>query len=312
MKFSLVVLLVVAFQAKVMAKAKIIYGNDDRVEYHQVAPKFQAIANAVAGMVDKRAIINKSVDTVTLKSNYTLSSAERLCSSERFGHQKLVASCTGFLVAEDILVTAGHCFEQGYFSTPEMVCQSQAWIFALKTDKTTGNLESDIEKSRVFNCKKIIHVSLDNSSGEDFAVIKLDRKVEGVKPLKMRSSGKVSDETNLGIIGHPSGLPLKFSHGGRVLENDKSDFFVAAIDSFHGNSGSPVINMASGVVEGILVRGKTDYVRSYEADEQGNVVSCARVNVCDLDGKNCREETPGLNGEEVQRITTVSKLLKNR
>ncbi|OQB98875.1 MAG: hypothetical protein BWX80_03903 [Candidatus Hydrogenedentes bacterium ADurb.Bin101] len=66
----------------------------------------------------------------------------------------------------------------------------------------------------------------------------------------------------MGVIGHPSGLPKKIAFGSetRVRKNDAQGFFYANLDSYGGNSGSPVFNAEDGFVEGILVRGNTDFV----------------------------------------------------
>ncbi len=61
------------------------------------------------------------------------------------------------------------------------------------------------------------------------------------------------------VIGRPSGLPTKVADGAQVRSvNDV--FLVANLDTYGGNSGSAVFNAVTGVVEGILVRGDTDYV----------------------------------------------------
>jgi hypothetical protein len=69
------------------------------------------------------------------------------------------------------------------------------------------------------------------------------------------------------------------------MSNDPSNpFFVTNLDTFGSNSGSPVVNMDSYQVEGILVRGTTDYVLS----EDG---SCVQVNRCPEGGDtNCAGE----------------------
>jgi hypothetical protein len=43
------------------------------------------------------------------------------------------------------------------------------------------------------------------------------------------------------------------------LSNSNPLFFRSNLDTFSGNSGAPVINIETGVVEGVLVRGSEDY-----------------------------------------------------
>jgi V8-like Glu-specific endopeptidase len=108
-------------------------------------------------------------------------------------------------------------------------------------------------------------------------------------PLRLRESGKVSVGERLAVIGYPSGLPLKIADDGVVRRLEKH-FFVTNLDTYHGNSGSPVLNAATGVVEGILVRGDEDFVKS----SQGCQIS-----------KTC--SSTGCRGEDVSYITDVKK-----
>src|SRR3712207_7230060 len=55
-----------------------------------------------------------------------------------------------------------------------------------------------------------------------------------------------------------SGLPTKIADGARVVRANAS-FFEADLDTFGGNSGSPVFDARTNTVLGLLVRGATDY-----------------------------------------------------
>jgi Peptidase S46 len=87
------------------------------------------------------------------------------------------------------------------------------------------------------------------------------------------------------VIGHPCGLPQKYAPRARVRDNTPDTFFVANLDTYGGNSGSPVFNSSSNAVEGILVRGENDFV------SRG---SCYVSMVC---------PTTGCRGEDVTRST---------
>ena len=80
------------------------------------------------------------------------------------------------------------------------------------------------------------------------------------------------------------------------MENDDEVFFSTNLDTFHVNSGSPVFNFETGVVEGILVRGALDYV----FDAASN---CSRVNTI---FNGCKDKSCAL--EDVTRISQVEKL----
>ena len=45
-------------------------------------------------------------------------------------------------------------------------------------------------------------------------LVRLDRQVEGHSYFEnMRKSGKIPDNANVHVIGHPVGLPLKYAGG---------------------------------------------------------------------------------------------------
>ena len=94
-------------------------------------------------------------------------------------------------------------------------------------------------------------------------------------------------------IGQPSGLPTKIVDQGAVRKNFWSGFFTVNLDIFGGNSGSAVINVETGEVEGVIVRGEMDYVYDKIAD-------CMRV-------KKCKERK--CRGEEATRITKIKYLM---
>jgi V8-like Glu-specific endopeptidase len=91
-------------------------------------------------------------------------------------------------------------------------------------------------------------------------VIRLDRNVTPQTPLPFRRTNALALNSAIYVIGYPSGLPEKIAAGARILASNR-DFFTANLDTFGGNSGSPVFDAASDAVVGVLVRGATDYVR---------------------------------------------------
>ena len=115
---------------------------------------------------------------------------------------------------------------------------------------------------------------------------------------------KVGDQ--LTVIGHPWGLPSKIAEGGKVLFSDQPQYFTTNLDTFQGNSGSAVFNSSSGVVEGILVRGRSDALMTF-GEAEG---VCRTVNVCNEDGSTCAVKDEDSKGEDVSRITVVAAELE--
>ncbi len=237
----------------------IIYGDDNRDDVGNVIhPLYLRLAESTAAMVNKSKLTEFNAEQVVLKGENLQTNG--ICQQERFSSQPAVANCSGFLVSDNIIITAGHCFQK------TDSCSNFSWVFDFKADRE-NQAEVVVDKSNVYSCKKVLNVVLDDTE-TDYAVIELDRKVLDRKPLKMRTSGKPNIGDELVVIGHPSGLPTKIA-GGAKVRSINSVYLVANLDTYGGNSGSAVFNAKSGLVEGILVRGGEDYVADPETGTCG-------------------------------------------
>ena len=251
---------------------KIIYGDDNRLdEYQMTDPKRLAAGDATVAIVMKTKLKSNQDQTVELPST-TFGYSKNLCEDEPFYNQPVASFCTGFLVSSNIVATAGHCIteENDYYSSAEK-CSEVAFIFGfVMKNATTPNLI--IDKSQVYYCQEVIARQLDNGDA-DYSLIRLDRNVTDHIPVSIRRSNKASLNDNLLVIGHPVGLPRKYADGAQIMSNVNSVFFDANLDTYSGNSGSPVFNADTLVVEGILVEGGTDFVTD-------RVHRCERSNEC--------------------------------
>lgn len=264
---------------------KVIYGDDNRVDVFAVTnAMYIELSESTAGMVPKYNISTATNGEVKLVAGSLESRG--MCASERFAKQPTAARCSGFLVGEDLLVTAGHCIKS------KSDCANNRWVFDYKVE--TDNQENvSVPEGSVYSCSKIISRSLSRSNMDDYALIQLDRKVTDRRILDYRTSGKPTVGDNLVVIGHPSGLPTKIADGAVVRSLSKK-YFSANLDTYGGNSGSAVFNSDTGVIEGILVRGATDYV--YDSSQGCNV-------------SNVLANDAG-RGEDVTYITNIAELLK--
>ncbi|MBC7540822.1 MAG: trypsin-like peptidase domain-containing protein [Bacteriovorax sp.] len=261
---------------------KVVYGDDNRLDvYASPNNLFKKLAISTAAMISSTSLEAQG-DTYVIKSG-TLE-GEGVCSDALFAKQQTAASCSGFLVGSDLLLTAGHCIES------MIDCDSYSWVFDY-ANTTSERRVFNINKKDVYKCTKIIARALDDSTDNDFALVQLDRPTDR-SPLSYRKTGEVSECSELVVIGHPSGLPTKISDDAYVRNNSNKYFFQTNLDTFGGNSGSAVFDTKTGLVEGILVRGERDYV----LDPKSN---CYRPKVCKMDG--CR-------GEDVTRITNIKEL----
>lgn len=260
---------------------KVIYGTDDRQEVFQVPDAaVREVAESTAAMIPNRSLVASTRGSINI-SGRSYGSAYGLCKDEPFFDQTAAANCSGFLVGENLLATAGHCIK-------ETDCANFSFVFGFKmTDAQTQVLE--VGNDQVYKCKRI--VSRELTRQQDYALVELDRPVVGVRPLRLQQvDAKVADP--IIVIGHPAGLPTKVASNAGVRRLDNG-FFVANLDTYGGNSGSAVFNANTLEVVGILVRGEQDF-----AYDQAN--KCTRSNYCQDD--SCR-------GEDVTHISFINRAL---
>lgn len=273
--------------AKPEAQFPVQYGPDSRTELFQHTDlQLQEMAESVAIFVHTKQV-KISGNSVTL-DGYTLNEMSEmgwlvkdtnapLCAGELFVSQIAPGFCTGFLVEEDILITAGHCVDK-------IPCSDTSIVFGFHMQ--SPNSLAALTKNDVFRCERVIAQTTTTQDNQnlDYAIVKLDRPT-GQAGLSYPRDDLLGAQDSVAVIGHPSGIPLKIASSAIVLSNEAEEpFFVTNLDTFGSNSGSPVINMDTYQVEGILVRGMTDYVLSDEG-------ACVKVNRCpEGGGANCAGE----------------------
>jgi hypothetical protein len=258
---------------------RVIYGDDNRLEYYQVADESLRLLSESTVVLVNKVSLTASGNGFDIDTSDTLIS-QNVCTDEPFADQPTPGYCSGFLVAPNIIVTAGHCVSNLMY---------RAVVFGFRLNGT-NDLVSHFEQEDVYYPTVVVASSTGNS---DWAVIRLDRNVVGRSPLSFRSSGKIPDLQHVAVMGYPVGLPLKIAAGAYVRENNDADFFVTNTDTYGGNSGSAIINMDTYEVEGVLVRGETDFVTDSK-------LHCERSKVC--------SET-GCSGEDCTRSTEWSQIV---
>ncbi|AKB51220.1 V8-like Glu-specific endopeptidase [Methanosarcina barkeri str. Wiesmoor] len=263
-------------------KQKVIYGVDDRVDVCNLpfGPD-RNDADSVVALFRASKVTDNGDGTSSLQIN-NFGTAKNLCPGERFRNQPTGAFCSGFLVAPDIIATAGHCVNTGNVTN---IC----FVFGFRM-RDTDNAETAINNTEIYRGAELIGRQ-EIGNGPDWALVRIDRPVNNHNVVRIRRNGKINETQALHVIGHPSGLPTKFAGGASVRDNQPDAFFIANLDTYGGNSGSPVFNSKTHEVEGILVRGDTDFVR------QG---TCNVSLVCPSTG--CR-------GEDCTRTTEFQQLI---
>jgi V8-like Glu-specific endopeptidase len=229
--------------------------------------------------------LKRKVKTVTLENRFV---------NDPIG----IAVCSGSLVKSSkarkgtkshTVVTAAHCLsdkatnklsEKEIKIEKQKFCDNYYIVFDYDQESLTKRkgkiVDISFSPNKVYTCtgaEDVVHYSYEkdpkyehrsSSTDTDYAVIRLDRKVDipGVEPIKLatkwthsqmrRSGGEKSKYVSL--YGFPFGLPLKYT----LLEQAQvakveGNLFFAPIDSHQGNSGGPVI-LEDGVQMGILMK----------------------------------------------------------
>jgi V8-like Glu-specific endopeptidase len=261
---------------------RVIYGDDNRVEFFQVTrADVREVADSTAALIRNSNLEAKGDGNTTVKAE-TFQKFAGLCSTERFAAEPSGAFCSAFLVADDMVATAGHCIDASR-------CPQVSFVFSYRMSEQS-QAPVEVNSSEVYRCTQVLE--REQTGAQDYALVRLDRSVRGHRVLTLaKSSVNVGD--NLITVGHPSGIPTKVTDKG-LVRSVKAEFFTANLDTYGGNSGSAVFNQDTLEVAGILVRGENDFI--YDS-----VNKCSVSNRCSAEG--CR-------GEDVTQISYISEALK--
>jgi len=176
-----------------------------------------------------------------------------LCILEPIREQPVSAGLmfSGFLVKDDIIATSGHTIDENNV-------RDLRFVFGFKmSDGTTA--VTRFSKEDIYNGVEIIHRSSYPEKG-NWVLVKLDRKVVG-QSIAQLSEEPISLEQEIYTVGHPLGLPLKYAPGLFVGDISHEGYFGAELSVYSGGCGSPVFDVNSHKVVGIVDRDVYDDFR---------------------------------------------------
>lgn len=303
----LLVLFSVSFTCPAFA---LIYGADDRQEALTSWAKPQA--SAVLLMTSRNFVVDEG-DPNFVKLDFSPATGDgsliNMCSNQRFAQQLTAGiNCSGFLIAPDLVVTAGHCIVP-YGRTQNAAtaaCTDFVWIadFAQPADGSPLKVDK-WPREKIFECAEVLDgQNPDFSSaqfapplfGDDFALIRLQKPITDRKPFMLSQERQAPEK--LYAMGFPLGLPMKLTGPARVMDQSYAKFYTANLDTFMGNSGSAIFD-EKGLVHGILVRG-------YPEDFITDGGMCYTQNTCTENGESCVEKSDFFGtGSHVQRLDVI-------
>ena len=154
--------------------ASVVYGTDDRVEVfnHPDADLRRIAEESIAALILTPWISREPNGTYAL-STESLEELLGLCPGELFGNQPTAAVCSGVLIDADLVLTAGHCIDA---HTP---CDAYRYVFNYHLEDPTHL--AAIRDEDVYRCAQVVSqgAPLGSDFTPDFAVVQLDRPVEG-------------------------------------------------------------------------------------------------------------------------------------
>lgn len=220
-----------------------VIGTDNLTEYaHLQALAPSEMAKATAKQIDLKYVTEFNETSLA----HPARQLQNLCPGERFANQSTLGGCSGFLIAPDVLVTAGHCAD--YASEG---CGNEAWLFNhFQNNPIDGKYQ--FAKADLYRCTQVLASRYDNDS--DYAVLRLERAVLGASPFKPDLANTTKPNDALAVLGYPLGLSFFYAPGGSVLKID-ANLLHTDLDAYDKNSGSAVLNLRTGLVDGIVTNG---------------------------------------------------------
>ncbi|MFK7860866.1 MAG: serine protease [Granulosicoccus sp.] len=270
--FVIMTSLLAGCQSVEPASSRPLFGLDNRVEMIDAKASACAVGSAVFAVFRSTGLQQVNAD------NWSLAQARSLtdigwCANQRFAQQPANALCTAFLIAPTRVASAGHCInEPDYAAGPGLNCNESVFVLDFKLG-IDGQTPTSLSADQVYHCIEVL-AGQDSRIGPDWRVVELDRAVPRT-PLQIYSGEKLPTTAELHVVGHPHGLPMKAADQGQIT-GFSSGRYRTTLDTFRGNSGSPVYTVREGapVVIALMSGGTPD-----KADQrQGQ--SCYEERIC--------------------------------
>ncbi len=248
-----------------------IYGTDDRADVYRARSSLEAeLADSTIALVESTNLKKNEDGSYTLKTD-TFGSRYGLCKSENFYSQPVGSAASGALVGPELVLTAAHTIEDAED------CLGKKIVFGYHA-KADGEFNTTFPGQDVAQCKEIVIRDEEN----DFLIFRINRKITHHKSLALNRNEAPKVGSELVVIGHPNGLPTKISPGQVLLATPIG--IITDNDTYGGNSGSPAFNPKTGLIEGVLSRGGTDFTNGKNRCVQSVVVTRVKCKNGSCDG----------------------------
>lgn len=272
------------YKGKKVARLKGPSQFDSRIEPIQLSAHIDwqrnllTISESVGMLVEVEKLTQISKTVFQLDITQSLGEVYNLCKDESFYSQPSVGVGTTFITDIKHMMTALHVFERPL--------KYYAVVFDYQVISSNGVVNAFIDIDDIYYPETIVKKDDDL----DIAEFTVDRNFNRPQ-LEWEPSKDISSKENeVYAMGYPNGIPLKIALNASILDNSHWMYFYTSLDSFQGNSGSPVFNFFTNKVIGVLVSGERDYRFNGQCNQ---VASC---------------KYPYCEGEKIIRIETILNL----
>ncbi|MBL4709438.1 MAG: trypsin-like peptidase domain-containing protein [Flavobacteriales bacterium] len=236
------------------------------------------------------------VKATRLKDKRIVGAEYSICESMPFSNERAFGCCSGFLIGPKLVLTVGHCIydkvgEKWVKKTIKEISKMHVLLsYGGKPNDYEGAL---IDNSRVCKVKRCVDSEFDGV--RDWAILELEDSIIGIEEISINTL-PIKKGKQLYMLGHPLGLPLKFTHSGQVIRTS-DNLYYCNLDGFGGNSGSPVFCAKTFQLVGVFSEGNEDL----EANEDKECMEFA------IEDKSTEE----MRGESVQYLNRIKKCLEH-
>ncbi|NOJ95569.1 trypsin-like peptidase domain-containing protein [Corallococcus coralloides] len=186
-----------------------------------------------------------SATPAAVAASQTLGAKFNLCPTERFLNDPTLGSCSGVLVDDDLILTAGHCLNNG------SVVGSK-WSFGYY--KTSATTVATVTSEDIFTVSELV-LKAGSTGANDYAFLRLDRPATPrFTPARVAfGTYPLSFGAPVATIGSSSGMPLKIDSGGTVRSTTTSgSYYDVSLDVFRGNSGGAIYARGGNTVAALV------------------------------------------------------------
>lgn len=262
-------LILIALSNPVFGINKVIFGGVSYEDREMSESRFKHIFSNTGimvseGALDEPILLRNKIMSVF----YNNSSTRKVCEDIPFLDEVAVGTCSGVLVGEDLVATAGHCIDLSIYKN--------TWYFNYQNG-------DDLTKREGYKVTEILHHEFENislkysqqrrdlntqrismgvrplpadikdfSTYKDIALLRLDRPVTGFRKIDINFEPMLKGQRAISV-GHPLGLPMKHNDRGQVVGKYNSIYMTSTIDTLKGNSGGPLFDYRTGELVGITV-----------------------------------------------------------